>query len=139
MNKTLKTVLIVTALVSSGLAGAYTTVNAANVKDTPYGFYNTNLEGNTTSRIKENATKVYIHPISGPELKYTVQGYNGTQWNNRSSTHQLSNGTQASFTNFVYENGDPTARLHLKRTQYAYTTSYGEWSPDSTQNYTIYN
>lgn len=108
-----------------------------NVSDEPYSFYNINTSGNTSSREKEDATKTYIHPQSGPALTYTVQGYNGS-WNNRSSSHTVYNGTQASFTNFVYENGEAYARLHFVRTTTAYEWTIGEWSPDSTQNYTIY-
>lgn len=109
-----------------------------NVSDERYEFYNTSSSGNTSSRGKWDATKTYIHPISGPALTYTVQGYNGS-WNNRSSSHTVYNGTQASFTNFVYENGEAYARLHLVRITTAYEWTIGEWSPDSTQNYTIYN
>lgn len=109
-----------------------------NVSDTPYSFYNTNTSGNTSSRGKWDATKTYIHPLRGPVLTYTVQGYNGS-WNNRSSSHAVYNGTKASFTNFVYENGEASARLHMERKDIAYEWTEGEWSPDSTQNYTIFN
>ena len=139
-----KTIIIMTfalAATFSGLAGFSSTVNAyGNVSDTQYMYHNAGTSTmDTSGRAKLDATKVYIHPTSGPALKYTVQGYTGSDWANRSSTHQVVNGVKASFTNFVYENGNPTARLHLERTQYAPTYTIGVWSPDSTQNYTIYN
>ncbi len=127
------------AIAFSVVTGFSTASSAGNVKDKPYEFYNTNASGNTSKRGKWDATKTYIHPLSGPALTYTVQGSNnGSTWNNRSSSHTVYNGTQASFTNFVYENGEQYARLHLERTTTAYAWTEGEWSPDSTQNYTIY-
>ena len=136
-NKKLTVILSVMIAISM-VVGLSLATNAGNVSNTPYQFHNTNSSGNTTGRGKLDSTKTYIHPTSGPALTYTVQGYNGSVWNNRSSSHTIYNGTQASFTNFVYENGESTARVHMERTVYADTWTEGDWSPDSSQNYTIY-
>lgn len=139
MNSKLFVMVMTVAIAISVITGFSITSNAGNVTDTTYQFYNINSSGNTSSRGKWDATKTYIHPLSGPALTYTVQGStNGSSWNNRSSSHTVYNGTQASFTNFVYENGEAYARLHMTRTGTAYEWSEGEWSPDSTRNYTIY-
>lgn len=132
-------VTFVIAIALTGIIGFSTSVKAGNTKDTDYAFYNTNDGGYTEGRTKENSTKVYIHPTSGPALEYTVQGFGGVSWTDRSNSHIIYNGTQASFTNYVYENSEVYARLHFVRTQLAPVYTHGEWSPDSTRNYTVYN
>ena len=132
-------VLFTLVLAISGLIGFSTFVSAGNTTDTSYQFYNTNSVGHTEGRLKENSTKVYIHPTSGPALRYTVPGFGGIEWTDRSNSHVVYNDTKASFTNYVYENNEAYARLTMERTQTAYQYTYGVWSPDSTKNYTIYN
>ncbi len=141
MKLKLLTAISIFTIALSGVAGVSSSVCAANVTDTNYSFYNINADGYTDPRSKENTTKVYVHPTSGPTLNYTVQGStapNGS-WNNRSNTHSIPAGTYASITNYVRESGETWARLHLQRTTTAYEWTYGVWSPDATQNYTIYN
>ncbi len=144
MRKIRFVTLFTLAMALSCIVGYSTMVYAyGNVTDTQYMYHNAGAATmNTSGRAKLDATKVYIHPTSGPELKYTVQGYDNSHtpstWENRSSTHQVSTGVKASFTNFVYENGNPTARLHMEKTQSVSIYTVGVWSPDSTRNYTIY-
>ena len=138
--KRLMAVLFSFAFAFSGITGLYVNVNAAgNVKNKNYSFYNNgNAVGYTSGEKKLNSTKVYIHPISGPALEYTVQGKNSSGWHNRSSSHVIYNGTEASFTNGVFENKEKYARLRLERTNRVPVSTNGKWSPDSTRNYTIY-
>jgi anaerobic selenocysteine-containing dehydrogenase len=138
MKEKIVVAIFAIVLAFSGLVGFSTAVNAGNTTDTSFQFYNTNDIGYTEGRNKENSTKVYIHPTSGPALQYTVQGNNSVGWQNRSSSHIIYNGDKASFTNYVYENGETQARLCMERTQTAYQYTYGVWSPDSTKNYTVY-
>ena len=139
MKKKLLVMFMTTAIAISVVAGFSFASSAGNTTDTEYEFYNSNSTGNTSGRSKTNTTKTYIYPKYGPALNYTVQGSKtGSNWENRSSSHTVYNGTKASFTNFVYENGEAYARLHLEKTTTAYVWSRGVWSPDSTRNYTIY-
>ena len=139
MKKILITTIFATAVAMSGVLGISITAHAGNTSDIQYMFHNTGTSGNTPGREKQDSTKVYIHPSSGPVLKYTVQGFGGSTWVKRSNSYTVPNGTQASFTNYVYEHSELYARLHLERTVYANTHTYGKWSPDSTKNYTVYN
>ena len=140
-NKLLSTFFTIAIAFSSVLSFS-AIVSAKNYRNTEYTFYNRNSSGYTDSRLKEDKTKVYINPISGPALKYTVQrstGSSNAPWHNRSSTHTIYSGTKASFTNKVREKGETFARLHLERTSAAYAWTNGKWSPDSLKNYTVYN
>lgn len=139
MKEKIVVAIFAIVLAFSGLVGFSTAVNAGNTTDTDYQFYNTNSVGYTAGRLKENSTKVYIHPTSGPALCYTVQGFGGTEWIDRSNSHVVYNGTKASFTNYVYESSEAYARLKMEKTQTAYQYTYGVWSPDSTKKYTVYD
>ena len=102
---------------------------------------NTNTRGTTDGRPKNDTTKVYVHPTSGPALTYSVRGANNANGDGAivvSGSFTIYNGTQASITNRVYEEGKPYAQLHFERTVYADAWTYGVWSPDSTRNYTVY-
>lgn len=121
--------------------GMFSSVFAGNIEDKDYEFHSTNVSGNTQWEYKDNTTKVYVYPSSGPELYFTVRGATdryGANEINASGTHRISNGTQGSITNSVREKGKSWARLHMQRTTYANTMSYGVWSPDSSRNYTIF-
>lgn len=139
MKNTVYVVILSVFLAISGITGFSTVVKAGNTSDTSYSFYNAIVDDYTDGRAKLDSTKVYIYPNSGPALYYTVQGGSNGSWSNRSNRHVVNNGVQASFTNFVYENNEHSARLHLERLSTAYDTTYGVWSPDSSRNYTIFN
>lgn len=138
MKQRILTAVISIAIAFTGIASFASAVSAASDDKYSYSFYNMNQSANTAAKDKYTSKKVYIHPTSGPMLKYTVQGYDGTEWENRSSTHKVQNGVQASFTNFVYENHEPKARVHLKRTTQAYTNSNGYWNPDPSKVYKVF-
>ena len=140
MKHKLFAALFALSIAISGLAGFSVNANAANTSDVDYSFQNVNYDGYTLSRLKEDYTKVYVYPHSGPELKYTVQGslYGSAGWVNRSATHKIYSGTKASITNYVKENGEGYARLHYERVSYSYAFTNGVWSPDSAGIYNVY-
>lgn len=131
------------AIALTGIVGFADVVNAANTKDEPFSFYNANTSGTTDWRDKNNSTKVYVYPKSGPNLYYTVYGRKsatGSQTGNkRSNRVVVPQGVQGSITNYVNENSENQARLKLERTAVGYVVTSGVWSPDSTKNYTIFN
>lgn len=124
------TILFLVAVAFSGITGLFSVVNADN--DTySYTFYNGNTSGNIAGRAKLSDCDVYVHQISGPALKYKVQGSKtGTTWSNRSSQLTLHSGYQAYIENSVYDHKEKKARLHLVRTTTAYTNTIGYWDPD---------
>lgn len=136
------------AMTLTGVAAAAGTAKAKdpatdpNYLDTMYSFKNVSSVGYSECRVKNNTTKVYIHPTSGPMLYYRVQGatsYTGTGATDCSNAHGLAVGVKASFTNYVFEDGFSHARLKLRRSKNVQDYSVGYWSPDSSQNYTIYD
>ncbi len=119
-----------TAMALSGIAGYATMVKADNDRY-EYSFYNGNSQGNSGKEEKATNRKVYIHPISGPGLKYTVQGRNdGTSWHNRSTPQIIYSGSKVKVSNDVNANNETWARLHYVRTTTAYTNTNGYWNPD---------
>ncbi len=140
MKKRLLTFMMMATLVLSGICGMGMSVSAANTEDRPYSMDNRNETGTTSWRDKNNNTKVYVLPQSGPILRYRVRGRKG-QGNGEpcSNWAKIPNGKQASITNYVREKGLNEARLKMERTMYAQAWTKGVWSPDSTRNYTIYN
>ena len=79
--------------------GSFASVLAGNTADTSYEFHNTNVSGNTGFREKNDTTKVYIHPTSGPELYFTVQAANSSYGSNcisASGRYRVGNSVQAS-------------------------------------------
>ncbi len=140
MKKKILTLVMTAMLVVSGVCGMEMSVSAANTEDKPYSMDSRNATGTTSWRDKNNTTKVYVNPQSGPLLSYQVQGRkDGGAKMNCSSLVRIPNGVQGSITNSVRENGKNEARLYLKSTVYAQAWTKGVWSPDSTRNYTIYN
>ncbi|MBO4531563.1 MAG: hypothetical protein J5767_13105 [Paludibacteraceae bacterium] len=118
------------SIILSGVFGYRVTVKADNDKYY-YSFYNANSSGNTAAKTKTTNKKVYIHQVSGPATKYTVQGsISGSTWNNRSSQKLIYSETRVRVSNTVHENNEHRARLHIVSTGYApiYTTGY--WDPD---------
>lgn len=122
--------LFMVAIALSGVFGYRKTVNADNDKYS-YSFYNVNSSGNTAGKAKTTNKKVYIHQVSGPATKYTVQGStSGTTWNNRSSQILIYSETSIRVLNTVHEHNEGLARLHIVRTGYALAYTKGYWNPD---------
>lgn len=143
MKKAILVALVTIAVAASGIAGFAGKAKAdgyGNTSDTEYSFYNMNSTGHSVSRDKTNTTKVYVHPTYGPAVKYNVEGYHRSTntWMDRSNSFVIGSGIQASITNYVYENGERSARLGFVRQSYAGVYTRGLWSPDSSRNYTIY-
>lgn len=115
----------------SGIAG-YATMTYAGINDRySYSFYNGSKQGNTGIDEKATKRRVYVHPTSGPALKYTVQGHNeGSGWNNRSTPKIVYCGSEAKIYNQVYQNNETYVRVHFVRTLTAYTYTRGYWNPD---------
>lgn len=140
MKKKIITLLMTATLVLSGVSGMTMSVSAANTKDRDYSFDNRNTTGYTSWLNKDNDSKVYVYPESGPLLNYRVEGrYNSGESDSYSNWVQIPNGVQGSITNYVNEKGKNQARLKVKRTAYAQVWTKGVWSPDSTRNYTVFN
>lgn len=141
MKKRLMMLMMVCALAISGIGGMTLTANAANTEDKPYSFNNSNAYGVSEWRDKNDTTKVYVYPKSGPDIYYTVQGKESSTGSaaNRSNTVIIPLGVQGSITNTVREKGGTYARLQFQRIITSYVSTQGVWSPDSTKNYTIFN
>ena len=93
-------------------------------------------------RYKYNSTNVYIYPTVGPMLYFRVQGAyssSGKDVANMSNAHGVPLGVEASFTNTVKKNSASYARLKKRHSKTVPVSSKGWWSPDSTNNYTVYN
>jgi len=143
MKKAILVALVTIAVAASGVAGFAGKAKAdgyGNTSDTDYSFYNMNSYGYSIAREKRNTSKVYVHPTYGPAVKYNVEGFHSSTntWMDRSNSFVIGSGIQASITNYVYENGERSARLGFVRQSYAGVYTRGLWSPDSSRNYTIY-
>ena len=144
MNKERLIVIIAIVAMVVFSAGAGAVVHAdGNTSDTTYTFNNTASSGQTYYRNKMNDTKIYIHPENGLEIYYAAFGCNNTNGNNEyqcSDTVAIGIGVYASLTNYVNEWGYAFARLKFYRKigSPVNINTTGVWSPDSTQNYTVY-
>ena len=136
------------AMALTGVAGMTGTAKAEdprtypNYLDTDYSFKSVSSVGYTECRLKTDTTKVYIHPTSGPNLYYRVLGTDledGRNAENKSNAHMVKQGVKASFTNWVREDNKMYARLKMRRSGYAAEYTRGVWSPDSSQNYVIFD
>lgn len=121
--------------------GITITSYAANTEDKKFSFDNSSSSGTCAWREKNNTTKVYVYPTSGPKGLYTVQGKTGVNGSvaDRSNCVAIPQGVQGSITNTVRENNNDWARLKFNRITTGRVVTSGVWSPDSTRNYTIYN
>ena len=140
-NNKMKTLVASLLVVTTVCLGMFSSAFAGNTTDTEYHFHNTNLSGTTEGRVKTDTTKVYVRPISGPALFYSVLGANNADGDGAvvlSGSFRIYNGTRASITNSVYERGKPYAQLYFERIAPANEWTHGVWSPDSTRNYTVY-
>lgn len=139
MKKIVKIAIAAVIVVSASLGGVSTSVMAANTADSAYAFHNSSEVGYCSWRDKNDSSKVYVHPTSGPAIYYTVQGSkNRSTAADRSGSFLISVNVQASITNSVSEKHESYARLKFKRRLYASEVTRGVWSPDSTRNYTVY-
>ena len=136
------------AMALTGVAGVTGTAKAEdpatypNYLDTDYSFKSVSSVGYTECRLKTDTTKVYIHPTSGPNLYYRVQGtdtMDGYNAENKSNAHMIKQGVKASFTNWVREDNKIYARLKMRRSVNVAAYTLGVWSPDSSQNYVIFD
>lgn len=136
------------AMALTGVAGMTGTAEAKdpetypNYYDTDYSFKSVSSVGYTECRKKTDTTKVYIHPTSGPNLYYRVQGTDlkdGSNAENKSNAHMIKQGVKASFTNWVREDNKIYARLKMRRSVNVAAYTLGVWSPDSSQNYVIFD
>lgn len=124
----------------SGILGNIQCVSAANTEDWAFSFDNSSSSGTGTWRDKNNDSKVYVYPQSGPRIYYTVQGRANTNADpkKRSDKVAIPQGVKGSITNYVKENKGIQARLKYDRITFGYVLTKGDWSPDSTRNYTIF-
>ncbi len=115
----------------------------ANTNNESFTFRNDKEVGYSRFRYKYNYTKVYIYPTVGPTLYYRVHGADSSEGKNaaiRSNPHKVPIGVEASFTNYVWENGNSYARIKVRRTVDAqYVNSLCWWSPDSKYVYKVYD
>ena len=126
------TIILWSAVIAfSGIAGYASIVHASHNDRYSYTFYNGYTSGNTAMRAKYTDNVVYINQVSGPSVKYSVQGSKtGATWHSRSYQLTLHSGYHGLIENSVNESGDRKARLHLVRTTKAYTNTIGYWDPD---------
>lgn len=137
MKRKVVNLLMAVAMVVSGVVAYNEFSSAANYS---YSFNNYNSVGYTSWKSKTDYSKVFLHPTSGPELYYTVQGKRGDGTVIVASTkHKIYVGTYASFTNLVKENGCVSACFKMERVNASPMATSGEWNPNSLRNYTIYN
>ena len=124
LRKRVVMVAIAGAMALTGVAGMTGTAKAEdpetypNYLDTDYSFKSVSSVGYTECRKKTDTTKVYIHPTSGPNLYYRVQGTDNK---------------------YVREDGKIYARVKMRRSGYAADYTRGVWSPDSSRNYDIFD
>ncbi len=143
MKKSIVTIAMAMMLSVTAVVGFGTNAKAKNSSDKWYSFSNVNVSGDCAWQVKEDTSKVYVHPVSGPAIYYRVQGLSNGSTYNASGKYEIPTGSKASITNYVYENridknNNPLARLHMERKSYQPIDTTGYWSPDSIGTYTIY-
>lgn len=145
MKKSMKTKLamfaVAGAMAVSGTVGIAAPAKAGNTTNDEFKYNSNSPAGISRWRDKENATKVYIYPTTGPVVDYRVQGEAGVTGtaNYRSAYVTIPRGVEASVTNYVYENDENYARLRMtRRSTVTGKITSGWWSPDSTKVYTVY-
>ena len=130
MKNKIMILMFVFAIVLSGTLGFSRTIHASNDKYA-FSFYNGNASSNTSAKTKTTSKKVYVHLVSGPAVKITVQGSSsGSSWSNRSSKVTVYSGTIVRIANTVYEHNEHSIRLHIERQAPAYVNTTGYWNPD---------
>ena len=97
-----------------------------------YNFYNMSEQANTQWLEKINPSDVYVNPLSGPALYYTVQGKNTDYPDNavnRSERIRITNGAQAGVPNTFNIYNEQEVRLHMERTTSGQVYTSGVWNP----------
>lgn len=107
--------------------------------------YVSGKEGESSTRNKENTTKVYVYYEKGmPQVKVRTYGVSssGTSVNKTNGgAAYVGRNDHSSISNGIYEAGYRHAKLGLTSTQsqyYGYLVD-GVWSPDSSKNYKVVN
>lgn len=132
MKKKVLAALFSIAIAFCGIAGFTSTVHADNDKYS-YSFYNGYSSGASAGKAKTSDKKVYVHQMSGPGLKYRVQGsHSGTTWANRSAQETMYNGYTRKIENSVHSHSEGIARLQFVRITTAPTNTTGYWNPEPT-------
>lgn len=143
MKNSIVTIAMAMMLSVTAVVGFGTNAKAKNASDRWYSFSNVNVSGDCAWQVKEDTSKVYVHPVSGPAIYYTVQGLSDGKTYKASDKHVIPTGSKASITNHVFEwrsdtKNNPSARLHMERKSVQPVDTSGYWSPDSIGTYTIY-
>lgn len=142
--KRFKLFVIVGMLVSLTV-GAVPTMAANTGNSSISNVYVSGKEGESSTRYKENTTKVYVYYYSGmPQVKVRTYGVSssGTKVNKTNGgAAYVGRNDHSSITNGIYEAGYRHAKLGLTSTQSQYYgyLARGVWSPDSSQNYKVVN
>jgi len=131
MKQRILTSVFFIAIAFSGIVG-YATVIKADLNDRyAYSFYNMDTLGYTNTDEKATDRAVFIHPTSGPGLKYTVQGRkDGTSWKKRSEQKTIYSGSKVRLANEVHDHDETWVRVKFVRTTTGYTYTHGYWNPD---------
>lgn len=133
--------LLIACMAMSGVLCFCSYASAAgNTSDSTFSYNNDSSVGYTSYRDKLDKTKVYIYPMSGPKVYYTVGGkkYSTGTTYKCSSKVAIQTGTKASVTNSVAESGCDAARIKFERIKSSYLDTYGKWSPDSKTTYQVF-
>ena len=143
MKNSIVTIAMAMMLSVTAVVGFGTNAKAKNASDKWYSFNNLNVDQDCAWQVKEDTSKVYVHPVSGPAIYYTVQGLSAGTTYKASDKHVIPTGSKASITNHVFEwridtKNKPSARLHMERKIERSVDTSGYWSPDSIGTYTIY-
>lgn len=144
MKNSIVTIAMAMMLSVTAVVGFGVPVKAANTVDKWFSYSNDKPAGSSSWRDKQNDSKVYVYPTTGPKINYEVNGrkkiasteqYKSFQG---SYAHAIPTGTKASITNWVNESGGTEARLLMGRISSSLLDTAGYWSPDSSRNYTIF-
>lgn len=139
IKKKFLTWLLVLSMVITGVASFVNIVNAANITDCSYLFNNTSASGQTSWVRKDNDSKVYVYPKSGPTIYYTVYGRRGGSSVLRCSNKvAIPTGVHANIITSVKENGCTEIQLRFERITAVNLYTKGVWCPNSERDGTIY-
>lgn len=144
LKRTIAFLAILSVVLGFGYTGklSYADYGYGDTQDQEYYFSNLDSNGYSYYRFKYNYSRVYVNPQSGPMIKYEVYAAftnSGSGQGSVSGKYAIPTNTQASITNTALNSGRPYVRLRFERmVAIMNQTTWGWWSPDSTQNYTIY-
>lgn len=147
MKKTIAVLAVSGALAISGITGAAVSASANSTDPIPNTVnkefsHDNSVKGTSLSewRVKNNKTKVFVYPTTGRVIYTRVMGkkYVGDEESERSKVVKIPIGTKGSITNWAKESEDRYVCLRTARTAVSSTVTTGWWSPDSTQNYTVF-